>query len=101
MSTGTDELTKDSVHVLLLAQGLLAHSSTSMAQLPPSATLHSLWYCGIASYAQTPPANPGGQAHEYASAAMALLSHVPTLESVHTAPFEHGDDTHSLMSMSQ
>ena len=47
----TSDSTADSVHVAPFAHGLLAHSSTSMSQLPPtdefselSITLHSVAY---------------------------------------------------------
>ena len=48
-------------------------------------------------YAQSPFAYPAAHAHLYACTGMALLS----AESVHVAPFTHGDESHSSTSTSQ
>jgi hypothetical protein len=87
--------------VALLVQGLLWHASTLKSHVPPRLTVQSARNVSLNSYAQTPLAQPGKQAHENASAGMVSAVKVSECESVHPAKFSHGDDTHSSMSMSQ
>ena len=99
--TGIDESDVDSVHVAPFTHGLLAHSFVIRSHVPPSAMLHSAVYWAMNEYAHVPLAKPATHAHEKASAEMALPSQVLACESVQPAPFWHGDDTHSSMSISQ
>eukprot|EP01047_Picozoa_sp_COSAG01_P111119 COSAG01_NODE_39915_length_470_cov_1.115903_1_plen_86_part_10 len=80
----------ESVHVAAFWHGDDRHSSTSRSQFPPSNTWHRAAYAEIVVYAQSPFAYPAAHAHLYACTGMALLS----AESVHVAPFTHGDESH-------
>jgi hypothetical protein len=89
----------ESVHAAPFTHGELAHSSTSTSQMPSSGTAHSTAYCAMTSYAHTPLAKPATHAHEKAAALIESPLAVVPADSEQAAPFVHGDDTHSSMSI--
>jgi hypothetical protein len=90
----------DEKHAAPFLHGLLTHSSTSTSHTPPSWTRHWAAYWLMNPYVHTPLAHPSLHAHENASKAIFLPFHDFLLESEQPAPFLHGDDTHSSMSIS-
>ena len=89
----------ESVHAAPFIHGELAHSSTSTSQVPSSDTAHSMLYCETKLYTHTPLAKPDTHAHEKAAALIEPPTMVVPADSEQAAPFVHGADTHSSMSM--
>jgi hypothetical protein len=98
-----DEFLDESVQLALFWHGLLEHSSISTSQFPLeeppllSITVHCFAYCWMNPALHAPLAKPAAHVQRYA------LIEIPVsmLESVHLAPFLHGELAHSLTSTLQ
>jgi hypothetical protein len=100
MLIGTLE-SAESLHIAPFVQGALAHSLTSMSQIPPTATAHSAANSSINEYSQLPLAKPSTHAQLNESNGTSILPMMSEVESEHAAPFVQGELAHSSTSTSQ